>query len=85
MCRRSGSLRLSCFGFRGLCQLEPFPFPTRLVPGLNFGAGTGDVEYIAAALLSLRHETERLAAEGMIRCEEVKHCVSLRFRQSDKS
>jgi hypothetical protein len=53
--------------------LEPFSFPTDLVAGLDFGAGAGDIEYITAALLRLRHEAKGLATEGMVRCEEVKH------------
>ena len=65
--------RRFCFGFGGLRQLEPFLFPTRFVAGFDLGAGTGDIEYIAAALLRLRHKAKGLAAEGMARCEEVKH------------
>jgi hypothetical protein len=56
-----------------LRQLEPFSFPTGLVAGLDFGASPGDIEYIAAALLRLRHEAKGLATEGMVRCEKVKH------------
>ena len=76
--------RLFCFGFGGLRQLEPLLVPSRFVAGFDPGAGTGDIEYIAAALLRLRYEAEGLAAEGMVRCEEVKHLVFLVFRYSYK-
>ena len=44
------------------------------------GARTGDIEYIAAPMLRLRYKAQGLAAEGMGRCEEVKHLVFLAFR-----
>jgi hypothetical protein len=67
--------RMGCFGFSlgALGDLEPFLFPTRFVSRFDFGAGTGDIEYIAAALLRLGHKAERLSAERMVRCEEIKH------------
>jgi hypothetical protein len=66
---------MGCFGFSlgALGDLDPFLFPTRFVSRLDFGAGTGDIEYIAAALLRLRHEAQGLASEGMSRREEIKH------------
>jgi hypothetical protein len=68
-----GGLCLYCFGFNRLRKLEPFPFPTGFVAGFDPGAGAGDIEYIAAALLRLRHEAQGLASEGMSRREEIKH------------
>src|SRR5262245_13653153 len=63
------------FGFGAFCQLKPFVLPSGPVARFDPGAGTCDIEYVAAALLRLRHETQGLAAERMVGCEEIKHML----------
>jgi len=70
------------FGFGAFCQLKPFVLPSGPVAGFDPGARAGNIEYITAALLCLRHKTQGLAAERMVGCEEVKHLVFLAFRYS---
>src|SRR5262249_31814593 len=70
------------FGFGAFCQLKPFLFPPRFIARFDPGACAGNIEYITAALLCLRHKTQGLAAERMVGCEEVKHLVFLAFRYS---
>jgi hypothetical protein len=59
--------------------LKPFVLPTGPVAGFDPGARAGNIEYITAALLCLRHKTQGLAAEGMVWSEEIKHLGLPRF------
>src|ERR671914_289627 len=62
----AGGERALCPGFRLLCQLQPSALPCISITGLDVFHGAGDVEYIAAALLRLRDQTQGMATKWMI-------------------
>ena len=81
-CRRPALPLPRASVFCAKCQ--PFPLPTVFVAGLDVLHRPGDIEYIAAALLRLRDEAQRLAAEGMVGVKKSNICVFLVFRYSYK-
>src|ERR671915_1254410 len=75
----AGGERALCPGFRLLCQLQPSALPCISITGLDVFHGAGDVEYIAAALLRLRDQTQGMATKWMIGKQKVKHETSRRW------
>ena len=73
MCHRASRLRCSWLWLRWFLPDRAILVPSRFIAWFDLGAGAGDIEYIAAALLRLGYKAKGLAAEGMSWREEIKH------------